>query len=88
MLFAVWSDDDLIAQGFLFFFAGFESVSSSMCFLMHELAVNPDVQERLVQEIKEYDIKNDGKLEFNSIQSMAYMDMVVSGKIWGIAQIL
>nr|ULR85603.1 cytochrome P450 [Spodoptera frugiperda] len=74
----VWTDDDLVAQAFLFFIAGFESVSSSMSFLLHELALNPDVQERLVQEIKEHDEKNGGKVDFTSIQSMKYMDMVVS----------
>ncbi|KAJ8728458.1 hypothetical protein PYW08_016843 [Mythimna loreyi] len=74
----VWTDDDLIAQAVLFFFAGFETVSSGMSFLMYELALNPDVQERLVQEIKETDAKNGGKFDFNSIQNMPYMDMVVS----------
>uniref|UniRef100_A0A2H1VED6 unspecific monooxygenase n=1 Tax=Spodoptera frugiperda TaxID=7108 RepID=A0A2H1VED6_SPOFR len=49
-----------------------------MSFLLHELALNPDVQERLVQEIKEHDEKNGGKVDFTSIQSMKYMDMVVS----------
>nr|ULR85442.1 cytochrome P450 [Spodoptera frugiperda] len=73
-----WSDNDLVAQAFLFFVAGFESVSSSVCFLLYELAINPDVQERLAQEIREYDAKNGGKFDFNSIQSMKYMDMVVS----------
>ncbi|KAJ8728459.1 hypothetical protein PYW08_016844 [Mythimna loreyi] len=74
----VLTDDDLIAQAVLFFFAGFETVSSAMSFLMYELAVNPDVQERLAQEIKETDAKNGGKFDFNSIQNMPYMDMVVS----------
>nr|ULR85618.1 cytochrome P450 [Spodoptera frugiperda] len=74
----VWNDNDLSAQAFLFFIAGFETVSTSMSFLLYELAVNPDVQERLAQEIKEHDIKNGGKFDFNSIQSMKYMDMVVS----------
>ncbi|CAH1645268.1 unnamed protein product [Spodoptera littoralis] len=74
----VWTDEDLVAQAFIFFVAGFESVSSSMSFLLHELALNPDVQERLIQEIREHDEKNGGKADFTSIQSMKYMDMVVS----------
>lgn len=78
---AEWKDDDLIAQAFLFFIAGFETISSSMSFLMYELAVNPDVQKRLTQEIREHDSKTGGKFDFNSIQSMTYMDMVVSGEI-------
>ena len=78
---SVWSDDDLIAQAVLFFIAGFETVSSGMSFLLYELAINPEVQERLAQEIKENDAKNGGKFDFNSIQNMPYMDMVVCGKI-------
>ncbi|CAH0723081.1 unnamed protein product, partial [Brenthis ino] len=74
----VWSDMDLTAQAVLFFIAGFETISTAMSFVLHELAVHPDVQERLVEEIKEQHIKNNGKLNFNAIQSMTYMDMVTS----------
>nr|ULR85594.1 cytochrome P450 [Spodoptera frugiperda] len=74
----VWTDEDLVAQAVLFFIAGFETVSSGMSFLLYELALNPDVQDRLAQEIKENDAKNGGKFDFNSIQNMVYMDMVVS----------
>jgi hypothetical protein len=75
-----WSDDDLIAQAFLFFIAGFETVSTAMSFALYELAVNPDVQDKLVAEIRENEVKNGGKFDYNSIQNMVYMDMVVSGK--------
>ncbi|KAJ8728455.1 hypothetical protein PYW08_016840 [Mythimna loreyi] len=74
----VWSDDDLVAQAVMFFIAGFETVSSGLSFLLYELALNPDIQERLAQEIKETDTKNSGKLHFNTIQHMPYMDMVIS----------
>ncbi|CAD0254265.1 unnamed protein product [Spodoptera exigua] len=74
----VWTDDDLVAQAVLFFIAGFETVSTGMVFLLYELAVNSDIQERLAQEIRETDAKNGGKFDFNSIQNMVYMDMVVS----------
>ncbi|XP_075973982.1 cytochrome P450 9e2-like [Anticarsia gemmatalis] len=73
-----WTDDDLVAQAVLFFAAGFETVSTAMSFLLHELAVHPDIQDRLAQEIKEHDVMNGGKFDFKSIQSMTYMDMVVS----------
>ncbi|XP_026752035.2 cytochrome P450 9e2-like isoform X2 [Galleria mellonella] len=74
----VWSDNDLIAQAILFFVAGFDTVSSAMAFALHELTLNPDVQEKLVQEIKENDRKFGGKFDFDSIQNMVYLDMVVS----------
>ncbi|KAM3966422.1 cytochrome P450 9e2-like [Aphomia sociella] len=74
----VWSENDLIAQAVLFFIAGFETISSTMSFVLHELALNPEVQEKLVQEIKENDVKNSGKFDYKSIQNMTYMDMVIS----------
>nr|XP_026327064.1 cytochrome P450 9e2-like [Hyposmocoma kahamanoa] len=74
----VWSNDDLCAQAILFFAAGFESVSSTMSFLLYELAINPDKQKKLYQEIKENEVKNNGKFDYTSIQNMIYMDMVVS----------
>nr|BBE49547.1 cytochrome P450 monooxygenase [Adoxophyes honmai] len=73
-----WSDNDLTAQAALFFVAGFETVSTAMTFLMYELAVNPEVQEKLAKEIKDHDKANGGKFDFNSIQTMTYLDMVVS----------
>lgn len=73
-----WSDDDLIAQAVLFFLAGFETVSLGMSFTLYELTCNPDIQDRLVKEIRENEAKNGGKLDFTSIQNMVYMDMVVS----------
>ncbi|XP_075973973.1 cytochrome P450 9e2-like [Anticarsia gemmatalis] len=74
----VWNDDDLIAQAVLFFLAGFETVSTAMSFLLYELACNPEVQEKLATEVKEFDVKNNGKFDLKSIQEMPYMDMVVS----------
>lgn len=59
--------------------AGFDTVSTVMSFLLHELAINPDVQEKLYKEIKENEAKNNGIFDYNSIQKMVYMDMVISG---------
>ncbi|XP_039754300.1 uncharacterized protein LOC120629425 [Pararge aegeria] len=74
----VWSDIDLIAQAMLFFIAGFETISTGMSFTLHELALHPDIQDRLYQEIKENDNKHGGRLNYSSIQNMTYLDMVVS----------
>ncbi|KAJ0177501.1 hypothetical protein K1T71_007510 [Dendrolimus kikuchii] len=85
-----WSDDDLLAQALLFFAAGFETVSSAMSFTLHELALNPDIQQRLYQEIKENEMKSSGKFDYNSIQNLKYLDMVVSEalRLWPPAFIL
>ncbi|CAH0723079.1 unnamed protein product, partial [Brenthis ino] len=86
----VWSDCDLTAQAVLFFIAGFDTIATAMSFALHELALNPEIQERLAKEIQEEHSKNNGKLNFNAIQSMTYMDMVTSEvlRMWPPAQFL
>ncbi|KAL4707544.1 hypothetical protein ACJJTC_000296 [Scirpophaga incertulas] len=73
-----WSEDDLIAQALIFLLGGLETVSSVTTFALLELAIHPDAQEKLVKEIKEYHERNKGVLDFQTLQSMVYMDMVVS----------
>ncbi|KAI5652184.1 cytochrome p450 domain-containing protein [Phthorimaea operculella] len=72
-----WSDDALVAQAVLFFVAGFESVSTTMSFLLYELALHPEVQDKLVEEIREVSAKHGGKVDFNVIQDLTYLDMCV-----------
>ncbi|KAL9703495.1 hypothetical protein quinque_007013 [Culex quinquefasciatus] len=75
----VWTENELIAQCFLFFLAGFETVSVAMTFLAYELTVNPDVQNRLYAEILDTEQALGGKpLTYEDLQKMEYMDMVVS----------
>nr|AJN91176.1 cytochrome P450 monooxygenase CYP9A79 [Cnaphalocrocis medinalis] len=73
-----WSENDLIAQALIFLLGGLETVSSAMAMALAELAINPDVQQRLVEEIREYDVANGGKFDYTQLQKMEYMDMVVS----------
>lgn len=75
------TDTDIIAQALVFFLAGFDTVSRSISFIMHEIAVNPNVQERLLQEVDETLITCKGKLNYEALTNMKYLDMVVSGTI-------
>jgi len=70
--------DEMTAQAFVFFIAGFESVSTIMCFILYELAVNPDIQNKLKTEIE--DILNDtnSKLTYKTINGMKYLKAVVA----------
>ncbi|KAL1509791.1 hypothetical protein ABEB36_004473 [Hypothenemus hampei] len=70
------NDDDITAQALVFFFAGFDTVSTALCYGAHELAMNKDVQDRLREEIRETDKLNNGKLTYDSLLKMKYMDMV------------
>lgn len=73
------SIEDITAQAMIFFFAGFDSVSSLMTFTAYELAVNGKVQDKLREEIQA--VLKDGQPTFDAINGMKYMDMIVSGML-------
>lgn len=74
-----WTDEDLVAQCFLFFFAGFETVSTAMAFAAHELMANPDIQRRLIREIEEVKENLNGKsVTYEALNGMKYLDAVVN----------
>lgn len=72
------TDEDIISQALIFFFAGFDSVSALMCFMAYELALNIDIQRKLRNEILDTYKECNGKLTYESLMKMKYMDMVVS----------
>lgn len=69
----------LIAQLLLLFFAGMDTSSTIMSVVIYALAKNPDVQERLFDEINDALAQSsDGELDYNTIQTLPYMDMVIN----------
>ncbi|XP_011168514.1 cytochrome P450 9e2-like [Solenopsis invicta] len=70
--------DDMTIQAFMFFSAGFDSVSLAMCFMTHEVGINPDVQNKLREEIDDVLRQTNGKPTYESINRMKYLDAVVN----------
>ncbi|XP_039310443.1 cytochrome P450 9e2-like [Solenopsis invicta] len=70
--------DEMTAQAFVFFVAGFDSVATAMCFMAHEIGVNPDVQNKLRKEIDDVLRWTDGKPTYDAIKDMKYLDAVVT----------
>jgi cytochrome P450 family 9 len=71
----------MAAQVMLFFLAGFDAASTLLCFTAHQLATHPDIQSRLQEEIDTTLDKDRGKLTYEAVQTMKYLDMVVSGTV-------
>jgi cytochrome P450 family 6 len=51
-----------------------------MSFALYELALHPEIQHRLREEILQVLSKHDGNLTYDGIHNISYMDMVVSGE--------
>lgn len=70
--------DNIAAQALVFFLAGFDTTSTLLCFASHQLAVHPDIQSKLQEEIDTTLQQHGGQITHEAVHSMKYLDMVVS----------
>ncbi|XP_045520601.1 cytochrome P450 6B2-like [Pieris brassicae] len=69
-------DELLVAQVFVFYAAGFETSSFATSVTLHKLAFHPQIQARAQEEIDEILVSYDGKLCFEAVSKMTYLEMV------------
>lgn len=72
--------DEMTAQAFIFFAAGFETTSTTMSFCLYELAKFPDVQNKAHAEIDEVLAKHNGQLTYDSMNEMKYLECCIDGE--------
>lgn len=71
--------NEMYAQCFAFFAAGFETTSSTMTFCLYELAINPKTQEKVREEIFTVLKKYNNKICYESINEMEFMQQTIDG---------
>uniref|UniRef100_A0A671DRD4 Cytochrome P450 3A n=1 Tax=Rhinolophus ferrumequinum TaxID=59479 RepID=A0A671DRD4_RHIFE len=71
------SDLELVAQSIIFIFAGYETTSTTLSFLMYILATHPEVQQKLQEEI-DTTFPNKAPPTYNALVQMEYLDMVLN----------
>jgi len=76
---ALFNMEEMAAQAMMFFIAGFDSVSTTMTFLTQHIAVNPDVQEKLLTEINDILKRTNGKPTYETVvHETHYMNAVLT----------
>nr|UZE89924.1 cytochrome P450 CYP9GM1 [Chrysoperla zastrowi sillemi] len=75
----ILTTEDITSQVVIFFLAGYANVAIIMAFAAYELALQPDLQKRLQKEIDTVLKENNGKLDYDVIKSMKFLDMIVTG---------
>ncbi|XP_078052785.1 cytochrome P450 6A1-like [Augochlora pura] len=70
------TDNLLTAQAMVFFAAGFETSSTTICHTLYEMALNPHMQDKLRAEIKEFSAKNNSSFKYDDVKEMKYLDKV------------
>lgn len=62
-----------------FFFGGFDTMATALAFASYELALHPDIQDKLHEEIDSVLGKEDEITYDAVINQMPYLDMVIKG---------
>lgn len=73
--------DEITAQAFIFFSAGFETSSTTMGYALYELAQNQEMQERARKEVRDVLEKYNGELSYEACLEMKYIDQIINGKL-------
>lgn len=73
--------DQIAAQSFLFFIAGYGSSSTTMLFTIYELALNPLIQTTLRQEIQQA-LKRHREFSYDMMMDIPYLDQVINGNLY------
>lgn len=72
--------NEIAAQAFVFFAAGFETSSTTLSYCLYELAKHPEIQKRVHDEIDEILKQHNNHLTYESISDMVYLEKCIDGK--------
>ncbi|EDS45780.1 cytochrome P450 6A1 [Culex quinquefasciatus] len=68
--------NEIAAQAFVFFQAGYETSSITMTFCLYELALNQELQERARKSVEDV-LKRHGSFSYDAIQDMEFLNCCV-----------
>lgn len=72
--------NELDAQVFVFFQAGFESSSTTLAFCLYELALNTKIQAKARRDIQEAYANYSGTFTYEMMMELPYIDQIINGK--------
>lgn len=75
----VFDDDTIVANSVLFFIAGYDTLQSLLIYATYQLAVDQDIQEKLLKEVSTALESHDGTLDYDAVSQMNYLDLFVQG---------
>jgi cytochrome P450 family 6 len=71
--------EEIAAQAFVFFVAGFETSSTAMAFALYELAQNQELQSKARECVRTVLNKHDNKFTYEAMMEMTYITQCING---------
>ncbi|CAF0881016.1 unnamed protein product [Brachionus calyciflorus] len=72
------TNKEILSQSILFLLAGYETTAQTLSYIAYNLAMNPNYQDKLIQEVDDVLDRHDGKINYESISEMRFMDNVIN----------
>ncbi|CAG2182747.1 unnamed protein product, partial [Oppiella nova] len=72
------SEDEALANSWIFLNTGCKGLSIALAFLAYELALHPNHQQRLYEEVKGCVGTGDKEIDFESISQMPFLEAVIN----------
>ncbi|CAH1257828.1 CYP3A4 [Branchiostoma lanceolatum] len=70
------SYNEILANGFIFWIGGYDTTATTISFLAYNLALNPDIQERVIAEIDDV-MRGRECMDYKAASEMKYLKMCV-----------
>ncbi|CAG2105202.1 unnamed protein product, partial [Medioppia subpectinata] len=71
------TENEIIAQGILFFATGYLTTATTLAFCSYELALNPDVQQKLYEEVMS-SMDTNGEIDYEVLIKLPFLDAVIA----------
>ena len=69
----------MVANVLGFYGAGNEPTALLLSFALYEMAIQPEIQQKLRREIKIAREANNGILDYTTVNKIDYLEMIISG---------
>ncbi|XP_035692120.1 cytochrome P450 3A8-like [Branchiostoma floridae] len=69
--------DDIVANSFLFFLAGYETTATTMAFTLYNLALHQEAQDKAREEINQV-MEDRDLVDYEAVHNMPYLDMCIN----------
>ncbi|XP_068168825.1 thromboxane-A synthase isoform X2 [Antennarius striatus] len=71
------TDDEIVGQAFVFLLAGYETSSSTLAFTCYLLAIHPECQSKVQEEVDDFFTRHESP-DYSNVHDLKYLDMVIS----------